>query len=161
MSIATENPEQHFVKATEWACSTLGMSDFHALESTVPPFLLHVYAPNDRRDELIERVLNYFLGFDSTQIAIMVPGIVPFLVHPADLGSYAANIERIRTLREGAVATMNFRMRDQAGAWHCIQTRHTLLTLGYRTSLVGIAIEAAPQGQAHSETGRAGSALVN
>jgi hypothetical protein len=159
MSITAENPEQHFIEATEWACSALGMSDFHALESTVPPFLLHVYAATDRHDELIERVLNYFLGFRSTQIAIMVPGIVPFLVHSADLAKYAANIGRIRTLREGEVAAVNFRMRDQAGAWHCIQTRHTVLTLGRRPNLVGIAIEAAAQGRTSSAT--AGAQLVN
>jgi hypothetical protein len=161
MSITAENPEQHFIKATEWACSALGIPDFHAPDSMLAPFLLHVYAPNDVHDELLERVLNYFLGFRCSQIAIMVPGIVPFLVHPADLRRYAANIERIRTLREGEVAALSFRMRDQAGAWHCMQTRHTVLTLGRRPSLVGIAIEALQQGQIHCETGRAGAQLVH
>jgi hypothetical protein len=156
MSISIENPERHFITATEWACSALGIADLHAFDSAAKPFLLHVYTANDLHDELIERVLNHFLGFRSAQIAIMVPAVVPFLVHSADLGLYAANIERIRTLREFEVAALDFRMRDQAGAWHHLQTRHTVLTLGRGANLVGIAAEAAPRGQVPIDTGRPG-----
>jgi hypothetical protein len=109
-----------------------------------PPLLVHVYGTSDRDDGLIERVANRFLGYEKAQISLMVPGIVPFLVHSDDLSHYGAHIAKIRTLREFEFTALNFRMRDRAGTWHCIRTRHMALKpnrLGSMTHLVGVAVD--------------------
>jgi two-component system cell cycle sensor histidine kinase/response regulator CckA len=99
----------------------------HLLEriADVSPYFIFVYDYEQGRDVYINRPVPRALGFSDEEAAALEPYPFEKLCHPDDLAQAMDRDERWRTVPDGAVDAVEFRMRNRDGDWRWFRSVNT------------------------------------
>src|ERR671916_1317134 len=79
------------------------------------PDILYVFDLLERRNLYANRRIEQVLGYPPEQVATMGDDVMRTLVHPDDLPAVTMHLERLGTLAEHELATVEYRMRHAGG----------------------------------------------
>ena len=87
------------------------------------PDILYVFGLLERRNLYANRRIEQVLGYPPEQVAAMGDDVMRTLVHPDDLPAVATHLERLGTLAEHELATVEYRMRHAGGGYRWLRSR--------------------------------------
>ena len=108
----------------------------------VLPGVLYVFDLEERRVVLVNNP--GAMTFSAEEIAGMGAEVVQNLMHPDDQKGFQEHIARIRTLKSGATATFEYRMKDKADKWRWYLSTDTVFLRdenGVARQFIGVAPE--------------------
>lgn len=92
----------------------------------VAPSIIYVFNQKTQSNEYSNRSLGAALGYSADEILEMGANMMPLLCHPADLPRVGAHFETIKTLNDGEVAQIEYRMKHQDGFWSWLLSYDTI-----------------------------------
>src|SRR3712207_2778207 len=87
------------------------------------PDILYVFDLLARRNPHASRPIEQVPGYPPEQVAAMGDDVMRTLVHPDDLPAVATHLERLGTLAEHELATIEYRMRHAGGECRWLRSR--------------------------------------
>src|SRR5918998_5133226 len=87
------------------------------------PDILYVFDVLERRNLYANRRIEQVLGYPPEQVAAMGDDVMRTLVHPDDLPAVATHLERLGSLAEHELATIEYRMGHAGGGYRWLCSR--------------------------------------
>ena len=106
------------------------------------PDVVYVLDLVTRSCRFANRSAERVLGMDAASIAAMGEQLMPSLLHPDDLPLLRARMQLFAELRDGAVVTTEYRMRDASGSYRWFVSRDVVFERepdGMVRSILGVA----------------------
>lgn len=148
-----------------------GSSEAHAADLLLPniddyigrvmqiaPALIYVYNQATQSNEYSNRNVGDVLGYSAQQIRDMGAQLMNDLLHPDDRSRVFAHFERVRTLQDDEVATIEYRVKHSDGHWIWLLSRDQVFqrdVTGAVTHHIGAAIDISQQKQSEAEARQA------
>jgi PAS domain S-box-containing protein len=115
---------------------------FAAGVAEASPALIYVYDLATNRNRYANSRLEELYGYTKAEIDAMGPGFLFSLLHPDDIPSVLAQVERIRAAADGVVLEATFRFRHRDGSWRWLHSRELVYRRdehGAVTQVLGVA----------------------
>lgn len=106
------------------------------------PDVVYVLDLATRSCRFANRSAERVLGMDAASIAAMGEQLMPSLLHPEDLPLLRARMQLFADMRDGAVVTTEYRMRDASGSYRWFVSRDVVFERdrdGMVRSILGVA----------------------
>ncbi len=105
------------------AASDLGPGPMLQRIAEAMPDILYVFDLLERRNRYANRRIEQVLGYPPEQVAAMGDDVMRTLVHPDDMPAVATHLERLGSLAEHELATIEYRMRHADGGYRWLRSR--------------------------------------
>ncbi|HEY9736121.1 MAG TPA: PAS domain-containing protein, partial [Trichocoleus sp.] len=92
------------------------------------PGVLYVYDLIEQRNVYANRQIGEVLGYTVEQIQAMGNQLFPALMHPDDLATLGAHMERFYRAKSGELIEREYRMRHVDGSWRWLWSRDLVFT---------------------------------
>ncbi len=83
----------------------------------IAPSIIYVFNQLTQSNEYSNHSLGASLGYSTRDVQEMGDALIPTICHPDDLAGVVTHFERIRSLQDGEVITVEYRVRHQQGRW--------------------------------------------
>ncbi|CAN0584153.1 unnamed protein product, partial [Ectocarpus sp. 12 AP-2014] len=90
------------------------------------PTLIYVYDQVEHKNEYTNRCIGEKLGYSSEAIKKMGADLMPNLIHPDDLPLVFTHFANIRRLKDGEIASLEYRLRHNDGHWVWLLSHDTV-----------------------------------
>jgi PAS domain S-box-containing protein len=120
----------------------------------VTPDLIYIFDIVEQRNVFSNREMLDVLGFSPEDILAMGSDVLPRILHPDDRELMAGHHLRARSLADGDVLEVEYRMRHANGEWRILHGRDTVFARdegGEVTQLVGTAQDVTDQRHAEAD----------
>ncbi|MEP1080285.1 PAS domain-containing protein [Leptolyngbya sp. PL-A3] len=87
------------------------------------PGILYIYDLLGQHNVYVNRQIGEVLGYTSDEVQAMGHLLFPTLMHPEDLATLPAHVERFNHAQEGEVIEREYRMRHANGEWRWLWSR--------------------------------------
>ncbi|MBD1821131.1 PAS domain-containing protein [Cyanobacteria bacterium FACHB-DQ100] len=87
------------------------------------PGVLYIYDLIEQRNVYANRQVGEILGYTIEQVQAMGNQLFPLLMHPDDLATLPAHLERFNQAQDGDVIEREYRMRHADGEWRWLWSR--------------------------------------
>jgi PAS domain S-box-containing protein len=87
------------------------------------PGILYIYDLIEQRNVYVNRQIGEILGYTTDEIQAMGNLLFPTLMHPDDLATLPAHMERFDHAQDGDVIEREYRMRHTNGEWRWLWSR--------------------------------------
>ena len=104
----------------EVACAGLSAWDaarFLEKVTNAAPCIIYIFNQQTQSNEYCNRSLGLMLGYTPEEIREMGSTLVPRLCHPEDLPKIYIHFEKLKTLSDGEIAEVEYRVKNKAGGW--------------------------------------------
>jgi PAS domain S-box-containing protein len=118
------------------------------------PDILYVYDLVAHRNSFITGRVREILGWSSDEISAMDEKVLTTLVHPEDLPAVGDHLARLKSLADGAIAEVEYRMRRSDGRYVWLHSREKAFQRGADglvTRVFGSAISIQPYKESQAE----------
>ncbi|RUR80780.1 hypothetical protein PCC6912_28020 [Chlorogloeopsis fritschii PCC 6912] len=105
------------------------------------PGLLYIYDLIEQRNVYVNCQIAEVLGYTPTQVQAMGKYLFTQLMHPDDLATLPAQIERLNKAQDGEIIELEYRMRHANGEWHWLWSRELIFARtddGLPAQVIGI-----------------------
>ncbi len=92
----------------------------------IVPSIIYVFNQSTQSNEYSNRSLGSSLGYSASEIQEMGAGLMPRLCHPDDWSKVAAQFESLKSLADGEVLRVEYRMRHKMGFWVWLLSNDTV-----------------------------------
>ncbi len=127
---------------------------FNKRIAEVLPLVLYVTELASGDTIYINREVRQVLGYSQSQVRAMGREFIPRIMHPDDRAAFAAHIESIADLPDGAIAQFAYRMRAADGTWRWILSRDAVFARDQQnapTQILGTGLDITEQKRAEQE----------
>lgn len=106
------------------------------------PDLLYLYDLTSQRNLYANHEMGRILGYSSSEITAMGSALLPRILHPDDLATFAPFRVRLEGLDDGEVFEHEYRVRDASGGYRWLRAREVVFARtpdGKPSHIVGLA----------------------
>ncbi|MBD2358669.1 PAS domain-containing protein [Tolypothrix sp. FACHB-123] len=117
------------------------------------PGLLYIYDLIEQRNVYVNRQIADILGYTPAQVQDMGNQLSTLLIHPDDLVTLSAHLERFAQAEDGEIIERVYRMRHNNGEWRWLWSRDLIFTRkdnGSPQQIIGIAHDITERQQAEA-----------
>ena len=123
--------------------------------ANLTPNLLYIYDLEQKCNVYHNHFVGEILGYSTAQIEQMNVQLFGKLVHPEDRDSIVQHHERCLNLKDDEYLEIEYRMQDNSGNWHWLQSKDTVFerdSTGQPKQILGVSqdITEAKRSQAHT-----------
>lgn len=127
------------------------------------PGVLYIYDLIEQRNVYVNRQIEEVLGYTVEQTQTMNKQLFPALMHPDDLATLPAHLERFNRAKAGELIEREYRMRHADGTWHWLWSRDLIFSqtaTGAPHQVIGISHDINDRKQAEIAAARAAERTV-
>ena len=146
MLLANTQQTAEPVPTSGWAAKP-----FLQMVTEVVPSVIYIYNHATRSNEYTNRSIGETLGLSAVEVKELGDDLMPKLCHPDDLPRVLTYLSKIRALKDGEVATLEYRVRHAQGGWVWLMCRDTVFqrdNMGEVLRHIGVASDITAQKEA-------------
>lgn len=122
--------------------------------TNVAPGIIYIFNQHTQSNEYTNRSLGATLGFSAKELVEMGSNVMSMLCHPDDLNTIFSHFGNVRTLKDGEVASCEYRIRHKNGKWVWLLSHDTVFDRAQDGTVlrhIGIASDITPQKEAEEK----------